>query len=98
MASLISQMRNGQTMRPQQQPQQSNLNASIEQVRGMMNTLKTSQNREQALYAMIQQNPQFAQITQMMKAGPGNLEGLAKQMAQANGIDLNELIKRLSAS
>ena len=64
----------------------------------MMNTLKTSQNREQALYAMIQQNPQFAQITQMMKAGPGNLESLAKQMAQANGIDLNELIKRLSAS
>ena len=89
-------MRNGQ--RPQPQPQQSNLNASIEQVRSMMNTLKTSQNREQALYTMIQQNPQFAQITQMMKAGPGNLESLAKQMAQANGIDLNELIKRLSAS
>lgn len=64
----------------------------------MMNTLKMSQNREQALYAMIQQNPQFAQIAQMMKSGPGNLEGLAKQMAQANGIDLNELIKRLSAS
>lgn len=64
----------------------------------MMNTLKMSQNREQALYSMIQQNPQFAQITQMMKSGPGNLEGLAKQMAQANGIDLNELIKRLSAS
>lgn len=98
MASLISQMRNGQTMpqqRPQPQYQQPNLNASIEQVRGMMNMLKMSQNREQTLMGMIQQNPQFAQIAAMMKGNPGGLEGVARQMAQQNGIDINQLIAQL---
>ncbi len=45
---------------------------------------------------MIQQNPQFAQIAQMMKNNPGGLEGLAKQMARANGVDLNQLLKQLN--
>ena len=79
----------------QPRPQQSNLNASIEQVRGMMNMLKMSQNREQTLQAMIQSNPQFAQIAQMMKNSPNGLEGIARQMAQTYGIDLNELIRKL---
>ena len=84
---------------PQQpQPQQPNLNASIAQVRGMMNMLKMSQNREQTLYAMIQQNPQFTQIAQMMKSNPNGLEGVARQMAQAQGIDLNELIRKLNGN
>jgi len=38
---------------------------------------------------MIQQNPQFAQIAAMMKNNPGGLEGVARQMAQQNGIDIN---------
>ena len=47
---------------------------------------------------MIQQNPQFAQIAQMMKTNPGGLEGLAKQMAQANNIDINNLIRQLGGA
>lgn len=47
---------------------------------------------------MIQQNPQFAQIAQMMKNNPGGLEGLAKQMAQANNIDINNLIRQLGGA
>jgi len=31
----------------------------------------------------------------MMKANPNGLEGIARQMAQENGIDLNDLIKQL---
>lgn len=44
--------------------------------------------------SMIQNNPQFAQITQMMK-GAGGLEPLARQMAQQKGINLDNLIQEL---
>ena len=84
-------MRNG--MQPQ--PQQPNLNASVAQVKGMMQTLRNAANPQQTLMGMIQQNPQFAQIAAMMKNNPGGLEGVARQMAQQNGIDINQLIAQL---
>ena len=86
-------MRNG--MQPQPQPQQPNLNASVAQVKGMMQTLRNAANPQQTLMGMIQQNPQFAQIAAMMKNNPGGLEGVARQMAQQNGIDINQLIAQL---
>jgi len=46
-------------------------------------------NKEAILKNMISNNPQFAQIATMMKTNPNGLEGIAKQMAQTNGIDLN---------
>lgn len=92
MPSLISQMRNGQ--QPQLGQTQS-LDSSIQQVKGMMHQLKMASNPQQALMGMIQQNPQFAQIAQMMKTNPNGLEGVARQMAQANGVDLNNLVKQL---
>ena len=54
-------------------------------------------NKEAMLKNMIANNPQFAQIAAMMKANPNGLEGIAKQMAQANGIDINQLLEHLSA-
>ena len=95
MPSLISQMRNGQT---QPQPQNNSLNTSIQQVKGMMSQLKMATNPQQALMGMIQQNPQFAQIAQMMKSNPNGLEGVARQMAQANGIDINSLLRQLGGT
>ena len=83
MPSLISQMRSGQ------------LEASIKQVKNMMQQLKVASNPEQTLIGMIQQNPQFAQIAQMMQSNPNGLEGVARKMAQANNIDLNSLIQQL---
>ena len=85
-------MRNGQ--QPQLGQTQS-LDSSIQQVKGMMQQLKMASNPQQALMGMIQQNPQFAQIAQMMKTNPNGLEGIARQMAQANGVDLNNLVKQL---
>jgi hypothetical protein len=38
-------------------------------------------NKEAVLKNMISNNPQFAQITAMMKTNPNGLEGIAKQMA-----------------
>ena len=76
-----------------QQPQ---LDASIEKVRGMMQLLQMASNKEAMLKQMIQNNPQFAQIAAMMKMNPNGLEGVAKQMAQNNGINLSELMNKLS--
>lgn len=64
----------------------------------MMQQLKMASNPQQTLMGMIQQNPQFAQIAQMMKTNPNGLEGVARQMAQANGVDLNNLIKQLGGA
>ena len=61
----------------------------------MMQTLRNAANPQQTLMGMIQQNPQFAQIAAMMKNNPGGLEGVARQMAQQNGIDINQLIAQL---
>ena len=87
-------MRNGQ--QPQQLGQTQSLDNSIQQVKGMMQQLKMASNPQQTFMGMIQQNPQFAQIVQMMKANPNGLEGVARQMAQANGVDLNQIIKQLN--
>ena len=76
-----------------QQPQ---LDASIEKVRGMMQSLQMASNKEAMLKQMIQNNPQFAQIAAMMKMNPNGLEGVAKQMARQNGINLSELMNKLS--
>lgn len=93
MPSLISQMRNGQV--PQQQPTQKALDASIAQVRGMMSSLRMAQNPQQELINMVRSNPQMAQIARMANNTPNGLEGLARQMAQANGIDINQLLQQL---
>ena len=74
-------------MPPQQQ-------LPIQQVKGMMQQLKNASNPQQVLMSMIQENPQFAQITQMMKSA-GGLEPLARQMAQQKGINLDNLIQEL---
>ena len=96
MPSLISQMRNGPM--PQQQsgwtPQ---LDQATAQARAMMQQLQMASNKEAMLKNMISNNPQFAQIAAMMKTNPNGLDGIAKQMAQANGIDINQLLEHLSA-
>lgn len=86
MPNLISQMRNG--LQPQPQPQQLN---NIDQVKNLMNTVRMSANPQQYLVNIINQNPMLAS---MLKNG-NNLQAMAQQMAQARGIDLNQLIADL---
>ena len=76
-----------------QQPQ---LDASIAKVKGMMQSLQMASNKEAMMKQMIQNNPQFAQIAAMMKTNPNGLEGVARQMASYNGINLSELMNKLS--
>lgn len=75
-------------------PQQTQLNQSIEQVRGMMQQIQDSQNPQAKLAQMLQNNPNTAAIASMLNNG-NSLEGIARSMAQARGIDINQLIKQL---
>lgn len=94
MASRISQMRNG--MPYQQQPsQQQQLNESIERTRALMQQMSSIGNKEAFITNLLQSNPQLSAIIPLLHNG-GNLESIATQMAQTNGINLNNLIKKLS--
>lgn len=96
MASLVSQMRNGQQPYPQtpQHQQQQSLNDSIERTRAMMQQVKNAQNPQAMLAQMLQSNPNTAAIANMLKGG-SSLENTARQMAAASGIDIEQLIKQL---
>lgn len=82
MASRISQMRSAI---PNQQQ------IMNERAKLLMQQFKSMPNPQSALTNLIQQNPQLASI---IKNG-NNLEGIARSMAQAKGIDINQLINQL---
>lgn len=95
MPNLISQMRNGAPMPQQQSGWTPQLDQSTARARMMMQQLQMASNKEAMLKQMIQDNPQFAQIAAMMKTNPNGLEGVARQMARYNGINLSELMNKL---
>ena len=81
---------------PQQPPQsQQSLNESIERTKALMQQMQTLPNREAMINNLLQSNPQLGMISTMLRNG-NNLEGIAKQMAQMGGFDLNSIINRLS--
>lgn len=60
----------------------------------MMRQVKSAQNPQVVLAQIIQNNPNAAAIAGMLHSG-NNLENIARQMAQANGVNINDLINRL---
>ena len=86
-------MRNG-TLQPQQQPQQQQLNESIQYARMLMQQFQQMQNPQTALMNLLQQNPQLKSILPMLHNG-NSLENIAKQMAQTNNLDINKIISEL---
>lgn len=83
-------MRNGLNQPQQQMP----LNQSIDAVKGVMAQIKGAQNPQAMLAQMLQNNPNTAFISNALKGG-NSLEGIARQMAQQRGIDINQLINEL---
>ena len=79
---------------PYPQTQQGQLNQSVEQVRALMNQIKNAQNPQAMLAQALQNNPNTTTIATMLKDN-NNLENIAKQMAQAKGIDIMQLISQL---
>ena len=61
----------------------------------MMQAVKTAENPQLALANMLNNNPNTAYISQMLRNG-NNLEGIARMMAQQKGVDINDVIRQLS--
>ena len=86
-------MRNG-TPLPQQPMSQQQLNESIERTRALMQQMQTLQNPEAIIMNVLQQNPQLGFLSGMLRNG-NSLEGIANQIAQAKGYDINQVINQL---
>ena len=82
-----------QQQMPQQYSQQQ-LNNSIAQAKQMMRMVQMAQNPQAELASLIQNNPNSAAISHMLQNG-NSLEQIARNMAQQNGIDINNLINQL---
>ena len=60
-----------------------------------MRQIQNSQNPQAALQNMLMQNPNIAQISQLLKFNGGSLQQVAQYIANQRGIDLNVLIREL---
>ena len=60
----------------------------------MMQQIKNAQNPQEMLAQLLQSNPNTAAISGMLQSN-GNLESIARQMAKANGFDINQIINQL---
>ena len=59
-----------------------------------MAQVKNAPNQQAMLAQLLQNNPNTAAISNMIRNG-NSLEGIARQMAQACGADINDIISRL---
>lgn len=68
---------------------------TIQQIKGIMNQIKMAQNPQYALNQIVMNNPQFAQVVNLIKSMGGNPQQAFYSLAQQRGIDpqavLNEL-------
>lgn len=60
-----------------------------------MQTLSGAQDKQAMLAQMLQNNPNTAALASMLKGG-NSLEFIARQMAQANGVNIEQLISQLN--
>ena len=60
-----------------------------------MSQVKNATNQQAELARILQNNPNTSNIYSLLQSN-GNLESIAKQMAQSKGIDINQLISQLS--
>ena len=88
-------MRNAapQTMRQPSQ-QQAQLNESIERTKALMQQMHGMPNQEAVITTLLQNNPQLQSLIPLLRNG-NNLEGIARQMAQMGGFDINQIINQL---
>ena len=87
-------MRNAAQPLPQQPMSQQQLNESIERTRALMQQMQNIPNKETIITNLLQQNPQLGFLSNMLRNG-NNLEGIANNMAQVQGININQLIQQL---
>ena len=59
-----------------------------------MNQVKNAQNPQAMLMQILQKNPNTTNLVNLLRNN-GNLESIARQMAQASNIDIDSLISQL---
>ena len=60
-----------------------------------MRQAQSSQNQQEFLTNMLQNNPNLQTLSILLKSNNGSLQQVAQLMAQQKGIDLNMLIQEL---
>ena len=86
-------MRNA--VQPQLQPQpQQQLSESIKRTQQLMQQFQQMNNPQAGIANLLKQNPQLGFLSTLLRQGQ-SLEGIAKQMAQFNNLDINDVIQQL---
>lgn len=67
-------------------------NGNIQQIKRMVNMLKSVQNPQAAMNELAKQNPMVANILQMSN---GDLKGAFYKMCQEKGVNPDDIIKQL---
>ena len=65
---------------------------NIQQIKRMMNMVKSIQNPQEAMNQLAKQNPMVANIIQMSN---GDLKGTFYKMCQEKGVNPDEILKQL---
>lgn len=68
---------------------------NLSQVKGMLRTLQNSNNPQQLLMGMAQQNPKVQQVMSMIQNSGKSPKELFYQMAQQKGVDPEQILNML---
>ena len=70
-------------------------NQVLEKIRGLMRTVRFAQNPQQEFMRLIQNNPQYSQIYQLMTSSGKSPEEFFYVLAQKMGVDPNTILSAL---
>ena len=74
---------------------QSRLSSQIQPIKNMMNAVRMARNPQLALTQMMQSNPQFRQVSQLIQQAGGDPQKAFYELAQKQGIDPNQIMQML---
>lgn len=78
-----------------QQPQTPQQNLNLDQIKQMAQFVKAAQNPELALQQVIKNNPQVAQLYDMISKSGKSPEELFYYLAKQKGVDPNQILNAL---
>lgn len=77
------------------QNSQAQQNQILEKIRALMKTVRFAQNPQQEFMRLIQNNPQYSQIYQLMTGSGKSPEEFFYALAQKMGVDPNMILSAL---
>lgn len=70
-------------------------NAPMQQIKNMMNAVRSASNPQAMLSQMMQSNPQMQQVMQLVSQSGGDAQRAFYTLAQQRGVDPNEILNML---